>query len=261
MTNKKPIKSNVAAVLKLALLLLIFSYFIKTILFGSEPATVQERQVLETESPGVCLRTEPHVKQPEFERALSLILQRLQQKNSPLYSSLKEINNCIYVQYADLSSSGAEGLFYFDSEVSSANKLIIEVDSSYAVTDDLTTAFLLVHELAHARQFSEELKGKSWDCVDSEVDAYYSQLLFGSAINQEEGESVISRLEAGSSNSQLNTYEKLLDLSWNAIQACDALKKGKSDQEHLDCYKTRLGGEIRAWIVSSPFYQKQCGLK
>lgn len=261
MTNKASKKNKASLVLKLTFLMLILVFFIKLILFSSSGyLQVQKEDVPEPIPSNICLRSEPYATQPEFERVLSLILQRFQQKNSPLYSSLKGINNCIYIQYADLGSSGAEGMFYFDSEVSSANKLVIEVDSSYAITDDITTAFLLIHELTHAQQFIDELGGARLDCVDSEVDAFYSQLLFGAAINEEESKSVISRLEKGSQNNQLNTYENLIDLSWDALQACKLAIKDTKSQEGINCYKEKLRQKIRSVIVSNPVYQEQCGL-
>ena len=197
----------------------------------------------------------------EFGRVFSLLLQRHQQKNIPQYMQLKSIANCLEIKYSDLSETGAEGVFYFDDRVSSANRLVVEVDATYSFTDDLTTAFLLSHELSHARQYTEELQGiKTWNCVDAEVDAFYSQLIFGSLLNEEESDSVISRIEKGSRNSQLLQYEDLLDLSWDAIGACNLANKSNPTQQDLDCYKQTLYQKLRQMVTSNPYYQDQCGI-
>lgn len=208
-----------------------------------------------------CTRTEMYSMPPEFQRVLSLILQRQKQNNHYYAGKLEKMMNCVEIRYADLQSEGAEGVFYLDKTISSPEKLVIEVDNNYSFTDDITTAMLLSHELTHARQYLETLSGeKDWGCVDSEVEAYYEQTIFANNLNAEESKSVIARLEKGSQNPQLLQYEDLLDKSWNAIIACGAENGSTKTQEDIACWQTNFVGEIRSMIIESPFYQKQCNL-
>lgn len=207
-----------------------------------------------------CSRSVPYPKPAEFDRVLSLILQRQQQAQHPYANDFRQMQNCLDIQYTDLKNEhGAEGVFYFDSQVSTPNKLVLEVDSSYAVTDDITTAYLLSHELTHARQYVETVSGKKeWACIDSEVEAFYEQLVFGSLLNDEESQSVISRLEGGSQNTQLRQYEQLLDMSWDAIQTCGLGNNKTQTSADFSCWQNNVRQQIKQMIVSSPFYQEQC---
>lgn len=208
-----------------------------------------------------CTRSEMYDMPPEFKRVLSLILQRKKQRDSYYAPKLEKMINCLNIQYADLKSSGSEGVFYFDKSVSSSNNLVIKVNNSYSFTDDLSTAYLLIHEVTHAKQFMETISGeKEWRCVDSEVEAFYEQLIFGSDINREESKSVIARLETGSNNSQLKLYENLLNMSWDASLACRKDRESAITKEEKDCWQNNLTQQIKAMITESPFYQKQCKL-
>jgi len=202
-----------------------------------------------------CIRNAPFPLAPEFDRVLSLILQRQQQKGNAYADKFKAMRNCLDIQYADLhSNSGAEGVFYFDNEVSSPNRLVIEVDRNYSFTDDITTAYLLYHELTHARQYLEVMSNEmKWGCIDSEVDAYFQQLVLGSLLNEEESSSVISRLERGSQNAQLNQYETLLNMSSDSSDQCGGVKKMDTD-----CWLRKVKSQIRNMIISNPAYQEQC---
>lgn len=224
-----------------------------------EDYAVGPSRVVDAVSPGQCSRKTPYAKPEEFERALSLILQRHRQVSAPQYAELMAMSNCLDIRYAELQDIGIEGAFYFDESVSSVDKLVIEIDFTYSVVDDLTTAFLLSHEIAHARQFVDVLSGvRNWGCVEAEVDAFYSQLLFGAMLNEEEGDSMVARIERGSNNSQLNQYENLIELSWDAIQNCGLIDKNNTSERDIACYKANLSKNITAQVVSNPYYQEQC---
>ncbi len=253
--DRKKIGHYFAEAVKILVASVIVIYLVFTALHSSD-------KVADVPSPApasnTCIRQSPYPLKPEFDRVLSLLLQRYQQANSPQYATFSIMRNCLDVQFADLGNQGAEGVFYFDQKLSNPQRLLIEVDSKYSSTDDLTTAFLLSHEMAHARQYVESTSSnKQWGCVDAEVDAFYSQLLFGAMLNKEESSSIVSRLERGSNNSQLKEYEHLLDVSYTAIGEC---RSGNSAQGKVDtvCYKDKLYKAMRAEIVSNPFYQEEC---
>lgn len=259
MTTKPSLSDKARLILKYLVLIIIAVYSFRLMVFRTTEPTHEPEKTETIIAQSSCGRATTYSMEPEFERALSLLLQRYQQSGSPQFNDLKNISNCLDIRYADLSSFGAEGVFYFDSSISNINQLVIEVDSRYSLTDDLTTAFLLSHELSHARQFVDEITGiRKWGCVESETDAFYSQLLFGAMLNDEEGESIITRLENGSFNSQLNQYETLLDLSWNALKTCNLLDEGTRNEKDISCYKKQLSYEITTMVTSNTFYQQQC---
>lgn len=242
---------------KTTLFLLVGLLIVGFLFFSEKPPDSPQKDVLSLSN---CTRTDPYSKPPEFDRAVSLILQRQKQKKHPYSQKFEEMKNCLDIQYTDLSSeNGAEGVFYFDDSVSSVNKLVLEVDRNYQFTDDITTAYLLSHELSHARQFTETVSGeKSWGCLEAEVEAFYEQLVFGSLLNEEEVQSVISRLEGGSTNTQLKQYEHLLDISWQSIQECKNTDSYGESTTDFACWQGKVRDRIEVMVRSNPFYQEQC---
>lgn len=258
---KKAAKVGIGKNLKaLATIAFVVTMFIVWWNFQSKKTTYPVEQVNTIDSvTKTCNRVTPYDKPAEFDRVLSLILQRQQQANHPYANDFKKMRNCLDITYTDLKQkNGAEGVFYFDSQVSTPDRLVLEVDRSYSVTDDITTAYLLSHELTHARQYLETISGKNWSCVDSEVEAFYEQLVFGSLLNEEESQSVITRLESGSQNTQLQQYEQLLDMSWNAIQACGLDKRDGKTSNDFSCWQRNVRQQLETMITSSDFYQEQC---
>jgi len=220
-------------------------------------------------SPGVikptdkvaCERTSMYDMPPEFSRALSLIMQRYSQRPDPYLETYKKMINCVKVEYADIHSKQAdtEGYFIFDESSSSLGELNIYVDQSYASYDDLTTAFLLSHELTHARQYVEEqLYGKKISCVNKEVYAFRQQLYFETYLNKEEQNSLIARAEkADNQNPQLYALVTLLDLSWDSIQETTG-GRTNTTQEEVQKYLEVLTNKIQKMVELNPEYQKQC---
>ncbi|HRN70520.1 MAG TPA: hypothetical protein PLS49_05020 [Candidatus Woesebacteria bacterium] len=150
----------------------------------------------------LCERDEPYVMPEEFNRAVSLIIQRLDNSTfAPEFdgehaSALKKMRNCINIQYASSTDdmSGAEGLFYFQEGVQDDN-LYILVSPQYSLKDDLVTALLLRHELHHAvlHATGEE---QTLSCMENEAQAFALQIGFYDTINQEEANSLASRLNS-----------------------------------------------------------------
>lgn len=188
-----------------------------------------------------CPRTTPYPMAPEFQRALSLIGQRVSQ----VYGSgdpNKSVYNCLDIQYGD-AGPNAEGFFLFDTRFSKIDDLKIIVDSSYRRNDDLLTAILLSHEVTHAWQFADELKnGNVLSCVDKEVGAFQNEYSFVTVLNPEEKSSLISRLSNNDPNTALWGVYNLFSFTSGA-------------QTYRDTQN-----QIESMVKDSPYYQRQCSL-
>lgn len=201
----------------------------------------------------LCIRDTPFEKAPEFDRALSLVRQRIDTS-----ASAKGINydfsffNCLNIQYSDLTD--AEGLFLFDPNHSSLDKLNIIVKSSYKENDDLLTAFLLSHEAYHAMNYLKMVEnGDKASCVDNEVDAFAFQLLFTQTLNSQEKKSISQRFSEG--YPRLVTPLKMMWDLWTIKNSTD-LYCGNNN----DCYIKKLTTDLKNSITNDPYYQKECGL-
>lgn len=211
-----------------------------------------------------CNRKEMYEMPAEFKRALSLIDQRYTEKNDPNALVYKQMLNCVNIQFSDVQSKeGAEGYFTFDTNASSTDKLQIYVDNSYRNYDDLTTAFLLSHELTHARQLVDEVvQGKKLSCLNKETEAFFQQRKFESYLNEEEQKSLMARAEkADHNNPQLSQLVTLIDISWEALLEVSNGNPNKtfSDEEKAN-YSLVLSRKIGEMVASIPAYQEQCNL-
>jgi len=206
-----------------------------------------------------CRRVEPYSYSNQLKRSISLVIERYEKSNWDWVkeegSQYKKISNCIDIEYSDLSSIGAEGVFQFDENESTPENLIILVDQNYTNLDDLSSALLLSHELTHAWQFVREYYGGSKiDCVQKETEAYSRQALFAQMLNKEESSSIISRIEMRNSNSgQINFYEQLVEWMYQASISCK-----NNDVFDQKCLLYELTKNIKTWVISQPIYQKQC---
>lgn len=191
-----------------------------------------------------CIRESPFYIPPEFERAISLIIQRTKESN---YSSwrdwsktVEESRNCLDIQYAtsDEQMVGTEGFFSFSPE-GNVNRYQILVSPRYRVKDDLITAFLLVHELSHVINYQGLLSsGKSLSCYEDEANAFNNQNAFADLLNSEELQSLNTRSYYGPSL-ELNQLVYI----YNEIPKYE----GATYEE-----------KARNYVENDPFYQEQC---
>lgn len=198
-----------------------------------------------------CLRDISYKNTPEFNRALSLIKQRLTEKYGATYQT--DIYNCLDIEYADLGS--AEGIFTFDPNKSSLEDLKIYVDNSYKIKDDLLTAFLLAHEAIHAVVYVRTLGGyPEMSCVDNEMQAMFIQAKFIGSLHDEEMNSLGTRILYANdpNNTPLQLIKLIADFSGRATVFC----RGGS----ADCYGNKMNEQMKNLILSNPYYQKQCNL-
>lgn len=146
-----------------------------------------------------CSRNEPYSMPEEFNRALSLIIQRLSQYSNPslkqIGTQVKTIRNCLNIQYSTSESemNNMEGYFIFNKSSSNDN-LQIFVSPKYLTKDDLLTALLLQHEITHATFRAYGLdQGTRESCYEDEARALTYQVLLLGAFNQEERDSLTQR--------------------------------------------------------------------
>lgn len=221
-------------------------------------------RTLQTNQQQVCNRTNPYTVPPEFERATSLIMERYIQHGEPNANEYQQMLNCIDIQFSDIhrAEKDTEGYFTFDTANSSLDKQVIYVDASFIDYDDLTTAFLLSHELTHARQFVDKiLYHKTLSCVDQEVEAFKQQVVFYSYLNPEEQRSLSARATQGDKNNpELSQLQYLNNMSWNASVAVNGGQNRAFSQEEEQQYSALFEAKIRKMVVSIPSYQKECNL-
>lgn len=184
----------------------------------------------------LCLRGEPYSMTPEFERAISFIIQRLSQSPKATYldENFQSIKNCLSITYSpEVEKYDAEGLFYFD-ENSTNDKLNILVSNKYKASDDIVTALLLIHEITHAYIFAS---GIEIDCYQNEAEAFTNELYLLTGFNQAEREILNARIQFYPSPQIDNFY--------NMIKNVNRMKGAPYE-------------DILQLVKSDPYYQKQC---
>lgn len=229
----------------------------------------------------ICTRTDPYPKSPEFERALSLILQRTHEaesRGSLTYTGeqtrLKDWINCIDIKYENLEKlvgEGTEGVFIFD-DTSSLNDLTIYVDNSYKNYDDILTSILLYHEISHVKTHIYLSRGGDpLPCFELEVNAFNSQLMFISTLlNDEERRSLYSRIDYllrgnypsnDRSFQTISTLYSILTIKNQALLYCEKSLK-KVDINNIDlfnkCVNESIESGLNMMVRETSGYQKQC---
>ncbi len=191
-----------------------------------------------------CGRFEKYSMPEEFNRAVSLIIQRMMQSGNNTVKSITNIHNCLDIQYAqsDDEMHGAEGVFMFSTN-STPDRLQIFVSPRYQAKDDLLTAVLLSHEFAHALVFAGEFTNQlpsnlRVSCYENEASAFLSQMQFLTTLNEEEKLSIISRSYTGYSQEAMSVINLIVAL-------------GNSPGDNP--YQKALN-----YVKNIPFYQAQC---
>lgn len=210
-----------------------------------------------------CKRSSPYVSEKEFYRALDLIAQRLDiEKNYGSYwGNAFNYRNCIDVQYSQESKDiGAEGLFF--SEDPKLQDLKILINPDYKSFDDLSIATVLIHELTHVGQYVNETVNKTKsDCFGSEAEAFTSQAIFLSQLNQEEIRSIYSRIrENVQANPAFNILLGIEEKQAEAYKACDRLRNENNltTTQFNECVWTGTKNKLEIEIKADSYYQEQC---
>lgn len=204
-------------------------------------------------SQGLCRRIKSYDLHPEFQRAISLLIQRY--SNSPHIkeedkSIYKNMQNCVYLEYRDFKGAREDQEAWFLPLESNNNKLVIQVDETYSQMDDLSIAFVLSHELTHAKQF---LQKSTVDNINSEIEAYKNQLIFASQLNTEELISLEQRLSAGSQNTQIQILNELWKASSISIRSCGIKVLNNISKNDLNCFSSELDKNIRKLVIQAGY--------
>lgn len=238
-----------------------------------------------------CDRKTPYEIKPEFSRAISLIIQRLQDSSKQydefnidegLYPLGLIINNknCLDIQYAPSVSemSGADGFFLFSNKFSGKNRLKILVNPEYKIQDDLMTALLLSHEITHAEDFIEEdvynteleicnkklgnkfcketvedsFKDSLVDsCFEMEQRAFYTQFYFYMKLKDSEHSTIMSKYIADYQAKYNLPVVSLMDTYTNLIMSTCSPSIAS---DPWGCINDYFGKSV----IETPFYQEQC---
>lgn len=229
-----------------------------------------------------CQKKESYVLKPEFRRSLSLIFQRLDEatgkSNNDIFRAVRSNLKCLDISYASSSEemAGADGLFLFSKDFSGPNRLAIIVDPTYKAQDDLMTAMLISHELNHAEQFimedvyntaitkcyektSKDICDKAKQaysyllksCYDKEIMAFENQFYFFLQLKDSEKSSLLSKYLAGIRSDYNLPVLYLMDNYTKLLLTC-----GSGNVDMVSC----ANNWFKVQVISSPFYQKQCGL-
>lgn len=210
-----------------------------------------------------CKRSTAYPLDSEFNRVLDLIAQRLDiEKNYGTYwGSAYNYRNCLDVQYSDENKQlGAEGLFFAEDPKLQDLKILINPD--YKKYDDLTVSTILIHELTHVGQYISEKTNKTKaDCFGEEAEAFTSQAIFLSQLNQEEVRSIYARIrENVNANPAFTILLGIQQKQGEAYNACTVLKKENNltDQQFNVCVWTGTKNKLEVEIKADSYYQEQC---
>ena len=269
--KKKTIKKTSIFLPILALALIggiVFGvYYFKTNHSSASQSTSTEPVVGQKIADG-CSRTARLENAPQYDRALSLIQQRIddREKWCDKYCESKDyeeklrfhqfpanLTNCIKIVEEDIDG-GAEGYFTFDSDDIQPNYFPITVDSSYSFSDDTLTALLITHEMTHVQQYLDTLNGENnLSCRDKEVEAFISQMDFYTLLSNEEIDSIVLKMNENKEDKhpQVAMLKTMIDI--NRDGTCPLF----TDDE---CSEKNLRNKLFQIITDDPIYQHQCGL-
>lgn len=200
----------------------------------------------------------------EINRSLDLISQRMGIDNSAsgtILQSAYDYRNCLDIQYSDTDSNTFEGYFQAEDD-SNLQNLTVRINPSYKNYDDLTLATLLVHELIHVGQhINKVINIKETECFESEAEAFLSQSIFTSQLNDEEKRSIYTRLQQDLNinpqfNILLNTDQRVSE----SYEACSRLKyeNNLSDIQFNECVWTDAQNRILQDVQQNEYYKSQC---
>lgn len=287
MTKSKLLKIGLLLFVVCLLLILTFIFLIRK----NKSIKSDNTEIKNDSERTLCSRNTPYKTNPEFDRGLSLLYQRIEENknNSTVPEDLKptinivlQIRNCLNVHYGETGeiavNNEAEGFFVFDPE-SSPENLQIFVNKKYSGYDDALTALLLVHEVTHAAQFVNfKFNNIDTSCVDKEVEATRMEFRLLRSFKYTENTSIQARInyekergrKLGESfaNRTMEIYglvgvDQLLSLQTKILNKCEAENVGKSGSDVVnifECAGKIETGFVRDYIVENPFYKGQCGL-
>ena len=238
-----------------------------------------------------CTRTTRLDNLPQYDRALSLIQQRIvvnleQFKNNKSYIFTyfpPELVNCIKIIEEEPNQTDEfEGYFKFNGSDTKSDYFPIVVNSKYVRSDDMLIALLLSHELTHVQQYLDSVNNlKAFSCVDGEVDAFLASIRFyRNGFNNEEFRSIRIRIDevlnrtntersikySNQFDDQLLMLDAIDNLYLSPDSKCKFDNIGSSEsiydifKSHQDCVDAEAPILLKKMIEESDQYIKQCNL-
>ncbi len=234
-----------------------------------------------------CKRKEPYKMNPEFERGLSLLYQRIeehkndstvQEELKPTIDTMLKIRNCLNIQFSESNNDVTEGFFVFDPNSSTEN-LEIFVNKKYSAYDDALTALLLAHEVTHAVQLVDSnINAVDKSCIDKEIESIRMEYRLLRSFTYAENTSITSRIshetetrknlpsslqEKAIEYSGLVGVSQLLEIQEKMLDICNSKNENKNSDQWVNIFE--CAGEmetdyIREYITNNPFYIEQCNL-
>jgi len=196
---------------------------------------------------------------PEFSRAINLSKERLSNFGTDV-SFLDDLVSCVDIQYSNLnfkvSNDKIEGKFEAPLKEPEKDLVKISIDQSYAQNEDLLLAFVLIHELTHAKQYFDfqntwELKS----CLDREAESFNMEINLFLALNPQEQKSLLTRIKNNQSgDTTLKSLERLIQISAKSIETCPNM----ADEEMIKCFERNNLATIKSALLLNKNYVVQC---
>lgn len=267
--KNKRVWTTVVVVLMVAVTLGIYS-FVKNQQIQSEKKDSKTSLItnVETAKELGCTRTTQLENNPQYDRALSLLHQKLEGWNpnndpSENYFPPANLINCIKVIEADVKgTTGAEGLFVINSKDVKQNYFPVTVDKSYSYADDLLNALILIHEITHVQQYIDTTRGKDeLSCIDKEVQAFYSSWKLIGILHSEEWKSITLRLDNDDDlHPQLQIVNAIKQTTLDNFEKDRQMCFYGSGKNDANCIDNNRRGEIKKMLLQDDFYKNQCKL-
>lgn len=249
-------------------LVILSIYYISSILNKEHSTSKPKETIAENTTAQTnfgCARTTRLENLPQYDRALSLIQQRISENNQwwdihgdkndgRFYYFPAQLTNCITIQEdtTDVKSS-LEGYFTLNNNAIKNNYYPININSKYKEADDIATALLLTHEITHVQQFIDSKNSKNTNsCIKNEINAFMAQLDFYVILNGEEQSSVYQRIENDKYlHPQLQMLNTMMSINREVLNTC------KFNEE---CTKNHLLSRLNEILVNDETYKKECEL-
>ncbi|PIY80351.1 MAG: hypothetical protein COY80_03290 [Candidatus Pacebacteria bacterium CG_4_10_14_0_8_um_filter_42_14] len=210
----------------------------------------------------LCIREKPYEMAPELSRALSINFEYYldsYSKQSPASVDPQDVKdsdftNCVFIEYTNSSDPKTQGRFFFDNSISSLEKLVIQVDSSYKQYDDLAISILLAHELQHALEFIEySYDGSTLSCIESETRAVMSEWMFLASLSEYEKQGLSQRFPT--TPDKLNQLPQPLKNVWDLIQLSQSASQ-KCGSHNTSCYWNEMDANVGKYVRD--VYKDEC---
>lgn len=195
----------------------------------------------------------------KFSQVINLAKQRLENSGTDA-SYLNDLVDCADIRYSILnnkfSDDKIEGKFETLEEKEISEPVRISIDQSYQKKDDLLLAFVLIHELTHAKQYFDFQK--TWElksCLDREAESFNMEVTLFLALNSQEQKLLLSQIENNENEDvTLKTLERLINISAKSAEKCQDL----SAKELLDCFEKNNLEMIKGALLLNKNYIAQC---